>query len=122
TPSTLLRIACINVNKSYDSQVDFLQRMDPKKWDVLCIQEPGFDFRDTTRATQKWTVVYPRGHNNKVKRTRSIIMVNKELPTTSWKALPVESVDVAAIQMTGASGVIRVFSVYNSQENDASMN
>ncbi|KZP05107.1 hypothetical protein FIBSPDRAFT_693739, partial [Athelia psychrophila] len=119
--STLLRIACINVNKSIDAQVDFLQHVDPKEWDVLCIQEPGFDFRDTTRSTMKWTVVYPRGHNNRIKRTRALIMVNRTLPTTSWKELPVESVDVAAIQMTGASGHIRIFSIYNNQEDDSSM-
>lgn len=118
----LLRIININVNKSIHSQTDFLNRLDPREWDIVCIQEPGFDFRHTTRSTRKWTVVYPKGHDLKVKRTRSIILVNAELPTSSWKALPVESVDVAAVQLTGKYGKIRVFSVYNDQKNDASMN
>lgn len=116
-----LRIINCNVNKSIDGQTDFLQRIDPNDWDIVCIQEPGFDFRDTTRATQKWLVVYPRAHNNKVKRTRLIILVNATLPATSWKSLSVNSVDVMGVQMMGMYGTIRIFSVYNSQENDASM-
>ncbi|KZP21769.1 hypothetical protein FIBSPDRAFT_740141, partial [Athelia psychrophila] len=116
-----LRIVNCNVNKSIDAQTDLLQRMDPEEWDVICIQEPCFDWRDTTRATQKWSVVYPRGHNNKVKRTRSLILVNTMLPTTSWKALAVDSADVVGIQMVGEYGAIRIFSIYNNQEDDASM-
>lgn len=87
----------------------------------MCIQEPCFDWRDTTRSTQKWSVVYPRGHNNKTKRTRSIILVNATIRTTSWKALPVDSVDMAGVQMSGDYGAIRVFSIYNNQENNDSM-
>lgn len=66
-------------------------------------------------------VVYPRGHNNRIKCTRSLILVNATLATTSWKALPVELVDVAGAQLTGEYGAIRLFSIYNSQENDDSM-
>lgn len=121
-PKPPLRIVNINVNKSIDAQTDFIQRLDPEEWDIVCIQEPGFDFRDTSRATLKWTAVYPKAHDPKTARTRAMILVNADLPKTNWKELPVNSVDVAAIQVTSENGKVRIFSTYNNQQNDASMN
>ncbi|KZP26981.1 hypothetical protein FIBSPDRAFT_731435, partial [Athelia psychrophila] len=111
-PPPLLQILNINVNKLLAAQTDILNRTNPADWDILCIQEPCFDFRDTTRGTLKWTMVYPRKHNNKVKRTRALMLVNVKLPTTSWKELPVDLVDVAGIQMTGNYGALRIYSIY----------
>lgn len=102
----LLRIANANVNKSLQAQVDFIQRMNPDDWDVLCIQEPYFDQKNKSRASLKWTPVYPRKHELTKARTRSTMLVNQALPSTSWKELNIDSVDVSGIQMTGEYGKV----------------
>ncbi|KZP20756.1 hypothetical protein FIBSPDRAFT_741718, partial [Athelia psychrophila] len=84
------------------------------EFDVVGIQEPGFDFRPQTRSTGEWTMVYPKGHDaTQKKTTRALLMVNIALDSSSWKQLPVNSVDVAAIEIKGVFGKLRIFSIYN---------
>ncbi|KZP02817.1 hypothetical protein FIBSPDRAFT_698291, partial [Athelia psychrophila] len=83
------------------------------EYDILGIQEPGFDFRPQTRSTREWSVVFPKGHDLTQKKvTRALIMVNVALDSSSWKQLPVDSVDVAAIEISGTFGKLRIFSIY----------
>ncbi|KZP17205.1 hypothetical protein FIBSPDRAFT_747554, partial [Athelia psychrophila] len=103
----------VNVNKSFLGQSDFLGRLAIGEYNVIGFQEPGFDFQHQTRSTREWSVVYPKGHDPMQKKvTQSLIMVNIALDSTSWKQLPVESVDVVAIEIAGVFGKLRIFSVY----------
>ncbi|KZP18036.1 hypothetical protein FIBSPDRAFT_745999, partial [Athelia psychrophila] len=108
-----LSLLNINVNKSWLGQVDFLGGLETGEYDVLGIQEPGFDFRPQTRSTGEWTMVYPKGHDQRQRKaTRALIMMNKALDSSRWKQLPVDSVDVAAVEISGVFGKVRIFSIY----------
>lgn len=97
-----LSIWQINMNKSLNAQhaALFALRGDI---DVLCIQEPYFDFNKKSRATQLWRPVYPKGHDEKeVGKTRAITLVNRRIATSAWKRVDVESTDVVGISIETA--------------------
>lgn len=89
---------------------------------ILGIQEPGFNFRPQMRSTREWTVVYPKRHNESQRKVmRALIMMNKALDSSSWRQFPVELMDAAAVEVVGVFGKLRIFSIYNNQQDDASI-
>lgn len=113
-----LRIINQNVNKSLECQTDFLNRIDPEFYDIVTIQEPTFDFQRDSRATRKWIAVYPWKNARTEDRSRAMILINAELSSNNWAALPIDSLDIAAIEITGEFGKIRIFSIYNDQQHN----
>lgn len=112
---TQLRVYQINCNRSLIAQSHVIN-LDAKDWDIICIQEPYVDWRGLSRSTPPWRVVYPYRHTPTAK-SRSLILVSKHISTDAWEALPVDSLDITAIQMSGNFGKIRLFNVYNACEN-----
>ena len=123
-PSTppQLRIIQLNVNKSNAAQTDFLiNRLHPNDYDLVMIQEPYFDYKKDSRVSSKWIVIYPLNHIDDPLRTRSIILVNANISTNSWTALPVDCPDITAIQITGEWGICRIFNIYNDQNHSRNL-
>ena len=119
---TQLRIIQINVNKSNDCQTDFLiNRINPKEYDLVMIQEPYFDYKKDSRASSKWIAVYPTNHLDNPIRTRSMILVNTKISSNSWTALAIKCPDITAIQITGEWGTLRIFNIYNDQAHSRNM-
>ena len=58
---TKVRIWQQNVRKSLVAIHALLNGL-KDEYDLVCIQEPHFDFRGITRAMGVWTVVYPSNH------------------------------------------------------------
>ncbi|KAF8076829.1 hypothetical protein FPV67DRAFT_1407513, partial [Lyophyllum atratum] len=111
-----------NLNKSLDAQLDMLNSLRDRH-DIICIQEPHFDFNKQSRATQKWIPVYPKGHDpDHPERTRALILVNRNIATGSWTRLEVDSADVAAIRIQTAQCPVRIFCIYNACDHSRSMN
>ena len=107
-----LRIWQQNLNKSLTAQQAFLHSL-KGNCDVVCIQEPHFDFRHISRALPNWIPVYPVRHLDNPDKTRSLILVSKSISTNSWSQLEVLSPDITAIQINNPHQKVRVFNVYN---------
>ncbi|KAJ7939084.1 hypothetical protein B0H13DRAFT_1549379, partial [Mycena leptocephala] len=102
-----------NLNKSLDAQNDFLHRLNPNTYDIALIQEPHFDFRGMTRANKRWVSILPPTHTPNQRATRSMILVNICLPSSSWVAIAIPSPDITAVQFHGTFGTIRFINIYN---------
>jgi len=106
-PPTQLRIIQINVNKSNESQTDFLiNRINPDNYDLVMLQEPYFDYKKDSHVSSKWITIYPLKHIDNPLRTRSMILVNAKLSSNSWIALAVDCPDITGIQITGKWGTV----------------
>ncbi|KAJ7157640.1 hypothetical protein C8R43DRAFT_883075, partial [Mycena crocata] len=116
-----LRIWQQNLNKSLMSQLFLLDEMKPEIYDLGLIQEPHIDFRGVSRSNTRFATIYPARYlRARTGTPRSLIMVNTRLPSASWTAIPIDSLDVTAVQLRGDYGTIRIINVYNDCEhNDA---
>ncbi|KAJ7429941.1 hypothetical protein B0H11DRAFT_1766002, partial [Mycena galericulata] len=115
-----LRIWQQNLNKSLQGQIDMLQSLKPKKYDLALIQEPNIDFRNKSRTNLCFTAVYPALHDTDPKASRSLILVNTHLPSSSWSVIPLPSSDITAVELRTSAHTIRIINIYNDCEhNDA---
>jgi len=66
------------------------------EYDLVCIQEPHFDFRGITRAMGVWTMVYPSNHaeEQEGEMTRSLILIHGRISSDSWTQINIASKDV----------------------------
>src|SRR5271155_5242566 len=103
-----------NTRKSLNIQLATLHSVEDK-YDIICIQEPHFNFQAISRATSVWTVVYPTGFQNDIEgpRPRALTLVHTRISTNSWAQVPVNSLDVVAIRLTGTSGTLNIYNIYN---------
>jgi len=112
-----------NTRKSRDAQLTTIHGLE-NKYDIICLQEPNFDFQETTRATRVWHVVTPSKHRREVmegateeeresRRPRAIILIHERIATSSWTQVEVDSLDIVAIRLRGETGVINIYNVYN---------
>jgi len=118
---TFLKIRQQNVNKSRKSQLDFMHRVDPSKFDILAIQEPYLDTRGNSRTNNCWYSVYPKNHFLDTSKTRSLLLVNKNIPTNSWNPIELDSSDISAILMKTPIGNLIIFNIYNDQSHSQSL-
>src|SRR5271168_3202020 len=89
-----------NTRKSLTVQLATLHSVEDK-YDVICIQEPYFDFQSISRASSSvWTSVYPSSFSSTTDGPipRALTLVHTRISTNSWVQLPVDSPDVVAIQ------------------------
>lgn len=78
-----LRIWQQNVNKSLDAQLDLLQALGAKNFEIAAIQEPHIDFLNLTRANPHWIVVYPSGHHDRDELTRAVLPISTRISTNT---------------------------------------
>ena len=116
-----LKIRQQNVNKSLISQLDLLASLRRDDYDVCTIQEPYIDFNGKTRANRQWITVYPNTHSEHPDATRSVILVNTNLVTDTWKQIQLQHPDITAIEMTGEFGTLRIINVYNDCNNNSTL-
>ena len=103
-----------NTRKSLIVQLATLHSVE-NKYDIICIQEPYFDFQTISRATSVWTSVYPSGFSNTVDGPipRALTLVHTRISTNSWVQIPVNSPDVVAIRLISERGELNVYNIYN---------
>ena len=118
---TTIRILQANVNKSNHAHIDLIHAAGANTYDIITIQEPYLDWRNMTRASNKWTPILPPAHGNGNTRTRSTILVNTSLSTNHWDAIPINHPDITAIKVTGEFGTLRIFNMYVDQANDTAI-
>ncbi|KAF9008159.1 hypothetical protein BDZ89DRAFT_901466, partial [Hymenopellis radicata] len=83
--------------------------------DILCIQEPHFNFFGNASATSTWHMILPPSHSDPDDKrvTRSLIMVNKRVATGSWRTVPIPTPDATAILLTFPEFDLIVVNIYN---------
>ncbi|KAF8236008.1 hypothetical protein L208DRAFT_1253814, partial [Tricholoma matsutake] len=95
------------------------------KYDICAIQEPytNFNAKETTyqRANRQWTTIYPSTHGTHPQSSRSLILINTNIPTDSWKQITFQHPDITAIELTGASGTLHIITIYNDCENNRAL-
>src|SRR5271155_4299529 len=103
-----------NTRKSLTVQLATLHSVEDK-YDVICIQEPYFDFQSLSRATGVWTSVYPSGFSRTAEGPvqRALTLIHTRISSNCWVQIPVDSLDTVAIQFTSERGVLNVYNIYN---------
>src|SRR5271156_1498796 len=103
-----------NARKSLIVQLATLHSVE-YKYDVICIQEPYFDFQSLSRATGVWTSVYPSNFNRAIDGPvpRSLTLIHTRISTNCWSQVPVDSLDVVAVQFTSTKGSLNIYNIYN---------
>ena len=116
-----LRLWQQNLNRSLEGQLDLLQSLKDKDYDVVALQEPHIDFLGRTRANAHWTVIYPKRHLANPNKTRAIILINRNISTNNWDEIPLDSMDVTGVRLHGGFGAICLLNIYNDCENNGSI-
>lgn len=116
---TKLQILQQNLRKSLHAQNDFCGNGYIDQFDLILIQEPYIDFQKFTRATHHFHAVYPSTHlKGNAPVTRAITLINKRIPTNSWKQTLFDSGDVVSVDLMLNTTTIHVYNVYNDCEHD----
>jgi hypothetical protein len=116
-----LRIWQQNLNRSLEGQLDLLQSLRAKDYDLAMLQEPHIDFLGRTRSNLHWTVVYPKQHLANPSATRSVILVNRNLTSNNWTEISLPSTDMTGIRLCGDFGIIHIINIYNDCEHNGSL-
>lgn len=83
-----IRILQQNVNGSSTAQAEILNINHNSEYDIIAIQEPYFDFKDTTRASREWVAIYPTNKGKEGQpKTRAITLISKKIRTDSWEEI-----------------------------------
>src|SRR5277367_5874579 len=103
-----------NTRKSLTVQLATLHSVEDK-YDIICIQEPYFDFQSLSRATGVWTSVYPSGFSRAKDgpHPRALTLIHTRISTNCWVQVPVDSLDIVAVQFTSDEGALSVYNIYN---------
>lgn len=107
-----------NVNKSLLSQLDLLATLKCDDYDICVIQEPYIDFNGKSWANWQWNILYPNAHQEHPDSMRSIILVNTNLLTDSWKQIKFQHSDITAITLQGDFGTLCLINIYNNCNNN----
>ncbi|KAJ6481017.1 hypothetical protein C8R45DRAFT_831717, partial [Mycena sanguinolenta] len=110
-----------NLNKSLRAQLDMLHSLKPDRYDIALIQEPHVDFQNRSRTNLRFTAVYPTLHAERPGLSRSLILVNTNIPSHSWTQIPLDSSDLTGIELTGEFGTIRLINVYNDCDHNQAL-
>lgn len=95
---TKLRIWQQNARKSIHITHCILQQADPKKYDIIAIQEPYLDDKKRTRASPYWHVHYPTNHfTDGQARSRSLILINTNILSDSYVFLNMQHHDLTGM-------------------------
>ncbi|KAG2120460.1 Endonuclease/exonuclease/phosphatase [Suillus discolor] len=116
-----LKIWQQNLCKSPNAWEHMLKNLDPESYDLTCIQDPYLNpvnLANTSNLRSYWDVIYPSGHNSGTSCTQVIMLVNKHLSNNNWHIIPIKSLNVMAIELTGQFGKVRIYNTYNPCDSD----
>lgn len=119
-----LRILSLNCRKQPEVMHSLINSTPPSQWDILCIQEPPYDIdRRSGYYTQSWVPVFPSYASTRPNNThiRSLMLINSSLPSDSYAASPIPSLDLTGITLTTLHHSLHIYSVYNPPDSDATI-
>jgi len=114
-----LRILQANLCHSDPAHLHLLNDRAADEWDILAIQEPHTTYYQSICTPNGFRQIYPDSQLRKREKARSAIWINSTISTNSWKAIEIPgSVDITAVQLEGDYGVLTIFNIYNSCNDD----
>ena len=121
TDPTQLRILQQNLNKSLIAQLHLINTARPNNWDILILQEPWIGHTGT-RSSPHWRVLYPNTHFTDNSNTQcSLIFINTNIPTNSYKQVHFDNADVTGIRITHGAQKTILINVYNDCNHNESI-
>src|ERR1700678_2706869 len=75
---TDIKIRQQNTRRSLDTQLALLNSLE-NNFDIVCIQEPHFDFLNISRATRVWHTVYPSTPLNNKVCPRALTLIHERI-------------------------------------------
>lgn len=116
TTHTRIKIWQQNTRRSLDAQLALLNSLE-NNFDIVCIQEPHFDYLNISRATRVWHSVYSSTLTNSEDRPHALTLIHKRLSTNSWSQIHVDSHDVVAVNITDGTRSLAIYNMYNDCEH-----
>ena len=110
-----------NLNKSNAAQQDLINSIDPNIYDIITLQEPYVDFLDNTRANQRWYPLLPSTHCNNLSKTCAATFINKQILTSAWQQIMINSQDIVLTAINTPTGPITIFNIYNNRDHSNSL-
>ena len=93
-----------------------LQQLTPHNYDIAAIQEPYLDVNHNSCASHNWYTFYPKEHYTKPNKIRSLLLINKSMPTNKWSQIDFASSNVMATQIQTPIGPLLLINMYNDLE------
>ena len=98
-----------NLQKTDTAQTAMLASTKPEDWDILALQEPFLNHLNKTQASHHW-IVHPNTHcNDRASHTRSIILINANIPIDIYSFIDAPLLDVTAIRFKGPNSYLSIF-------------
>lgn len=114
-----LKIWQQNINKSLAAQLDMLQSLKPRKYDIALIQEPYLNHNDRSLTNLQFTSVLPSAPpQHTPTQSQSLILVNTALPSDSWLPILLLSSDLMGVELRRPYRIIQIINVYNDGDNN----
>src|SRR5277367_2373433 len=110
---TCIKIWQQNTRRSLDAQLALLNSL-KNNFDMVCIQEPHFDFQNISRATPVWHSIYPTARPGEGEGQRALTLIHERISTNSWTQIQVNLPDVVAIRITNEAQDITIYNIYNN--------
>jgi endonuclease/exonuclease/phosphatase family metal-dependent hydrolase len=111
-----------NTHKSQTAQDYVINTARPEDWDIIALQEPWMDSLGKSRASQYWCIIYPGNFYEEGRsRIRSVLLINTNIYTDSYIAIPIMHSDITGIHFKGVNGSLSVINIYNEITNNDTM-
>ncbi len=121
-PTPTLRIWQQNLNKSNVAQQDMLSKILTTDYDIIALQEQYVDFKNLTRSTSHWRVLYPTLRDpDTAGRARSAILLSKKLSTNAWSPVTIPHPDITAVTIKTEHASIHLFNLYVDGSHDMAL-
>lgn len=94
-----------------------LQTLNPKSYDLACIQEPYLNVVGLANASNLkrfWDVIYPTNHHSNPECSQTILLVNKKLSKNNWHIILLDSPNITAIEIHGDFRKVHIYNIYNA--------
>src|SRR5271168_794337 len=89
-PLTNIRIWQQNTRRSLEAQLALLNSL-RNDFNIICIQEPHFDFQNLSRATRVWNSIYPTTPADNATRPQVLTLIHERISTNCWTQIAVNS-------------------------------
>jgi len=115
-PLTHIKIWQQNTRRSLEAQLALLNSL-RNNFDIVCIQEPHFDFQNLSRATRVWNSIYPTTPADNDARPRVLTLIHERISTNSWTQISVNSPDIVAFKISNGDNELTIYNIYNDCEH-----
>ncbi|KAF5366713.1 hypothetical protein D9758_006448 [Tetrapyrgos nigripes] len=131
-PTTVqeLKILQMNTHKSKTATLDLINETGTNNtdlsdiYDIICIQEPWVDGVGNAQQNHRWMMIYPFSRPTLGTNVllRSVILINKRIPSSSWQQLEVTRTnDITAVTFNAGTSRLHIFNIYNDGNHSTNL-